>query len=243
MQVGDLQRDVFLGLQRGDAGEFRLQRLQAGGFDAAFVHAGGPIVADLLLHGAALGIVVAGGFQSFAQQVFIPEFRPLPVLQKTWSAGIGLAVATCCRNTCRSRCRGRGICRPGPDRNARAWERWLDRLDPQPAGRRYAGGFGRCSGRRCLGHGVGKRKSRGNAQGENRSRKPGNRHIASFHEFHSMVDRIASRSYANPVRMQVPYERAGSGTLWPTEHHTTDGQRAGEVSGKAAGTQFEGRSG
>ena len=75
MQVGDLQRDFFLRFQGGDARQFRLQRLQAGGFDAAFVHAGGPVVANLLLDGGALGIVGAGGDHGFAQQIFVPQLK------------------------------------------------------------------------------------------------------------------------------------------------------------------------
>ena len=51
------------------------QRLQAGGFDAAFVHAGGPVVADLLLTGGAVRVVLAGCFQRLAKHAFIPEFE------------------------------------------------------------------------------------------------------------------------------------------------------------------------
>jgi len=53
---------------------------------------GGPVIADLLLYGAAFGIVLTGSFQSFAQDVVVSSIsKPPPVLQYTWSAGIGLA--------------------------------------------------------------------------------------------------------------------------------------------------------
>ena len=76
MKAHDLQRDFFLGLQRRDALQFRLHRLQSGGLNAAFVHARRPVIANLLRNGGAARIVFAGGFQSFAQQTFIPQLQP-----------------------------------------------------------------------------------------------------------------------------------------------------------------------
>ena len=75
MQMGDFERDFFLGLEGRNAVQFRLQRLQTSRFDPAFVHTSRPIVADLLLHGAAIRIVLATRFQSLAQYVLIPQFQ------------------------------------------------------------------------------------------------------------------------------------------------------------------------
>ena len=72
MEAGDLKRDVLLGLQRGNAIQFELQRLQTGSLNSGFIHACGVIVANLLVDGVAVGIVGAGGDESFAQQVLVP---------------------------------------------------------------------------------------------------------------------------------------------------------------------------
>ena len=59
--------DAGLGGERVDAIQIRLQRRGAQLVDGRLVHAGGVEIADLLLHGRALGIVNRRFFQNAAQ--------------------------------------------------------------------------------------------------------------------------------------------------------------------------------
>src|SRR3981081_2992805 len=63
VQMDDFERELLLRFQGSDAIKFWLQRLQTGCFDAALIHARGPVVADLLVHRTAVRIVGAGGLQ------------------------------------------------------------------------------------------------------------------------------------------------------------------------------------
>ena len=104
VQVRDFERDVFLGFHRRDAVQFRLEWLHSGSVDAGFVHAGGPVVADLLLHSAAARIVLAGCLQRFAKNVFVPDLQATARAPENLVGGHGIRRQPfVARSICRSR--------------------------------------------------------------------------------------------------------------------------------------------
>ncbi len=75
MKVRDFKREILLALERCDAVEFCLQRLETCGFDAALVHACRPVVANLLLDRAAIASALAGRLHGVAKHAFVPDFE------------------------------------------------------------------------------------------------------------------------------------------------------------------------
>jgi len=73
MKLGNYGRQFCLVAHAIDRREQRLHGLQSARLDAALVHAGGPVVADLLLHGAALGIGLRGLHHGVAQHGVVPQ--------------------------------------------------------------------------------------------------------------------------------------------------------------------------
>src|SRR6266536_6702254 len=103
VQADDFVWQFILRLQGGNAFEVWIERLGSGLLDGAFVHAGGVVVADFLLIGAAPGAIGGGLLQNFAHNVFAPflkfiEAAPprtvirIGVMRLPLAAGIGVEI-------------------------------------------------------------------------------------------------------------------------------------------------------
>jgi len=75
VQMGNLFNDAGFVFDGVDAVELGGQLVYSGSIDALFVHAGGPVVADLLLDLGAAGLLCGGEFHGFAGDVEIPDVQ------------------------------------------------------------------------------------------------------------------------------------------------------------------------
>ena len=75
MQVGDFVNEFGFLLDGLDALELGGKIAHSGGIDALFVHAGGPIISDLLLDLGATFFFGSGQLHSFARDVEVPKIQ------------------------------------------------------------------------------------------------------------------------------------------------------------------------
>ncbi len=87
----DLVNQLRLLLKIFNALQLRLERLHGNSFNLAFIHATGPEVADLLLHGCAA--LLLGGAASKAWRITVSFHlsRGPATPHAAWSGGMGLA--------------------------------------------------------------------------------------------------------------------------------------------------------